>query len=96
MLPGQKVAGVLSIKHVYEIAKFKLEDVNCAHMSLKEMCIKVLNSANRAGIKVVKHDLDSAELEEFLNQRQEIEKQELQELADKRAAKMMRAAKKAA
>ena len=95
MQPGRKVAGVVSIKHVYEIAKFKLEDINCAHMSLKEMCIKVINSANRAGIKVVKHDLDPVEMDEFLRQRQEIEKQELQELAEKRAAKMMRAAKKA-
>lgn len=96
MEPGRKVAGVVSIKHVYEIAKFKLEDINCAHMSLKEMCIKVINSANRAGIKVVKHDLDPVELKEFLEQREELEKQELKELTDKRAAKLMRSANAAA
>lgn len=90
MEPGRKVAGVISLKHVYEIAKFKIEDINCAHMSLKELCIKVINSANRAGIKVVKHDLDPVELDEFLSKREEIAKEELKELSEKRAAKLMR------
>ena len=96
MQPGRTVAGVISIKHVYEIAKYKLDDINCAHMDIKEMCIKVINSANRAGIKIVKHDIDPVELKEFLDERANIEKLELQELLDKKSAKMMRAAKKAA
>ena len=90
MQPGRQVAGVVSIKHIYEIAKYKLDDINCAHMSLKEMCIKVINSANRAGIKVVKHDLNPDELKEFMEGRANLEKKELQELAEKKAAKMMR------
>ena len=57
MEPGRKVAGVISIKHVYEIAKFKNEDINCESFSLKEMCINVLKVCHRAGIKVVPHDL---------------------------------------
>jgi large subunit ribosomal protein L11 len=57
MEPGKKVAGVVSIKHVYEIAKFKNDDINCASFSLQEMCINVINAANRAGIKIVHRDL---------------------------------------
>jgi large subunit ribosomal protein L11 len=91
MQPGHNVAGVISVKHVYEIAKYKLDDINCAHMNIKEMCIRVINAANRAGIKVVKHDLDPVELKEFLDERANIEKKELQELLEKKAAKMMRA-----
>lgn len=96
MEPGRKVAGVISVKHVYEIAKFKHEDINCAHLNIKEMCIKVINSANRAGIKVVKHDLNPNELEEFLREREAIEKQELKDLTEKRAAKLMRSTAAAA
>ena len=94
--PGGKVAGVVSLKHVYEIAKFKQEDVNCAHLSLKQMCISVINTANRSGIKVVKHDLDPNELAEFLDERKRIEQAEITQIAEKRAAKMMRSAAAAA
>jgi large subunit ribosomal protein L11 len=96
MEPGNKVAGIVSIKHVYEIAKFKLQDINCAHLSLKEMCIKIINSANRAGIKVVKEDINPAELKEFLEKRRMIEEAEKQELVEKKAAKAMRASAAAA
>lgn len=92
MLPGQTFGGVISLKHVYEIAKFKNEDINCAHYSLKEMCIKVINTANRAGIKIVKEDIDPTELSEFLAERKTIEEREKTELAEKKAAKLMRAA----
>ncbi len=96
MQPGRGVAGVISVKHVYEIAKYKLDDINCAHMSLEQMCISVVNTANRAGIKILPHDLSPDELREFLDARKQIEKKELQELAEKKAAKMMRAAPAAA
>lgn len=65
-------------------------------MDLRELCIKVINTANRCGIKVVPNDLDAAELGEFLKMRQQIEEQELKEIAEKRAAKMMRASAAAA
>lgn len=92
MQPGRSVSGIISLKHVYEIANFKIKDINCAHLDLKEMCVRVLNTASRCGIKVVKHDIDPEELAEFLDKRKELEKKELQELSEKKAAKMMRAA----
>ncbi len=96
MEPGHKVAGIVSMKHVYEIAKFKIQDINCAHLSLKEMCIKVINVANRAGIKVVKDDINPVELKEFLEKRRMIEEAEKVELVEKKAAKSMRASAAAA
>lgn len=94
--PGHKYAGVVSIKHVYEIAKFKIDEINCAHFTMREMCINVLNAAKRCGIKVVKHDLDSDELGEFLEERAKVNQKELEEVAQRRAAKMMRTAAAAA
>jgi large subunit ribosomal protein L11 len=96
MEPGRKIAGVVSIKHVYEIAKFKSEDINCKHMSIRDLCIRVLNSANRCGIKVVHQDLNPIELSEFLAQRKSLEEQELNDIAEKRASKRMKAASAAA
>lgn len=92
MKPGTQVGGVVSVKHVYEIAKYKSEDINCAHMSMKELCISVINSANRSGIKVVHDDIDPVELREFLDKRKSLETQELNDIAERRAAKMVRAA----
>lgn len=63
---------------------------------MKQMCISVINTANRCGIKVVKSDLDPVELGEFLEKRREIEKKEIEEIAEKRAAKMMRSSAAAA
>jgi large subunit ribosomal protein L11 len=90
MAGGHITSGIVSLKHIYEIAKFKQQDINCAHMDLREMCIKVINSANRAGIKVVKHDIDPSEMKEFLEKRRLIEEAEKKDLADRKAAKQMR------
>ena len=92
MKPGKEIVGVISLKHVYEIANFKSQDINCADKDLKKLCIGVLNLANRAGIKVVSHDLDPNELGEFLKARKSLEELELKDIAEKRALKMMRAA----
>jgi large subunit ribosomal protein L11 len=96
MEPGRKVGGVISIKHVYEIAKYKNEELNCASYTLKEMCQNVINVANRAGIKIVHNDLNPAELREFLDERKRHEEIELKQVAEKRAAKLMRASTAAA
>lgn len=94
--PGHKIAGIVSLKHVYEIARFKHDDINCAHFSMKQMCQNVLNTANRCGIKVVRGDVDPNELGEFLAERARINQKEVEEIAEKRAAKMMRSSAAAA
>ena len=96
MNSSKDVAGFITLKHVYEIAKYKLTEINCANYSIQQMCINVIKTAKTCGVKVVKHDLDTNELSEFLKQRQEIVDKEKNELLEKRAAKMMRAANIAA
>jgi hypothetical protein len=63
---------------------------------MEQMCIRVINTALMCGVKVLKHDLDPVELGEFLQKREEINKKERAEIAEKRAAKLMRAANAAA
>ena len=96
MVSRKDVAGFITLKHVYEIAKFKIDDINCAHYSLERMCINVLNTARTCGVKVVKGDLDPKELGEFLQAREEVVKKEKAELVEKRTAKLMRASNAAA
>ena len=93
---GKDVADFITIKHVYEIANYKLCDINCANYSIQQMCINVINTARMMGVKVLKHDIDAAELDEFLKKRDEVNKKERADLAEKRAAKLMRAANAAA
>lgn len=90
MLPGREVAGIINLKQVYEIAKFKSNEELYAHLSLKTLCIKVIDSALQAGIKVVNRDLDANEYENFLAERKLVEEQQLKEIAEKRTAKLMR------
>ena len=96
MQAGHQVAGIVTLKHIYEIAKYKCDDINYAHMTMKEMCISVLNKANQSGIKVIKEDLDPDELKEFLEKRAKVNEEEIKMIAEKKAAKLMRAANMAA
>lgn len=96
MLPQQEFAGVVTLKHIYEIAKFKIEEENCAHITLETLCCKVLDTARSIGIKVVKDDLDPNDLKQFLEERKQITEQQLKEIQEKRTAKLMRASNTAA
>jgi large subunit ribosomal protein L11 len=49
--PGAEITGTVSIKHIYEIAKIKLRDVDASE---KEMCKVVAGSARSLGIKIVR------------------------------------------
>lgn len=52
--PGKEKAGVLSLKHIYEIALIKKQDPYLANMSLEAMCKSLIGSARSMGIEVVK------------------------------------------
>lgn len=45
------MTGTISIKHVYEIAKIKLKDVDITE---KEMCKVVAGSARSLGLRIVR------------------------------------------
>ena len=67
----KQIAGMISRKHVYEIAKIKSEDEMWQQFDLKDICEKVIDEAYTIGIKVV-DTLEAEEYGEFLQQRRQI------------------------
>eukprot|EP00158_Paraphelidium_tribonemae_P005574 Partr_v1_DN27409_c3_g1_i1_m71690 putative Ribosomal protein len=51
--PGREVAGTVSLKHIYEIAKVKQADPALASLSLKTICSQIKGSCRNMGISVV-------------------------------------------
>ncbi|KAI6192836.1 Ribosomal protein L11 domain protein [Aphelenchoides fujianensis] len=86
----QDIAGKLSVKHIYEIAKIKSKDKVLVGVPLKEICAQLLKTCSNMGIQVQYEDLDPAELQKFLDERREVVQTRLKELSDKKAAKMLR------
>ncbi|XP_045131964.1 uncharacterized protein LOC123516553 isoform X1 [Portunus trituberculatus] len=89
MSPGKEVAGKITLKHVYEIAKIKQQDPPLVLTPLKEICELVIGSAHSCGVEVVR-DLDAKEYEEFLNERKLVVEEQQQELQEKKEAKLLR------
>jgi len=85
----QETSGMVSLKHVYEIAKIKQQDPPLQLLPLEIICKLVIRSAHTIGIKVVPN-LDPVEYGKFLQERKAINEQQLQELKDKKAAKLLR------
>lgn len=83
------MAGKVTLKHVYEIAKIKQQDRTMKILSLETICKQILGIARAAGIQVV-HKLDAKEYGEFLAQRKLIVEEQLKELQAKKEAKMLR------
>lgn len=88
---GQEVAGKLTLKHIYEIAKIKSQDPTFENEPLERVCRMVIGSAHTCGIEIVK-ELDAEEYGQFLEERREIVAQQEEELLEAKAAKMMRVA----
>jgi large subunit ribosomal protein L11 len=85
-----EIAGKLSVKHIYEIAKIKSRDKMLVGVPLKDICEMMIDNCRKLGIKVQYEDLDPVEYKEFLDKRRETVAQQLQEWTDKKAAKMLR------
>ena len=86
---SEQVSGMISRRHVYEIAKIKSEDEMWQEFDLKDICEKVIDEAYLMGVRVV-DDLDAKEYGEFLQERAEIIKQEKAEIQAAREAKLLR------
>jgi len=84
-----QVAGKISRRHVYEIAKIKSEDEMWQEFDLKDICEKIIDEAYLIGVRVV-DDLDAKEYGEFLQERAEIIKQERGAIQAAREAKLLR------
>nr|XP_036674612.1 39S ribosomal protein L11, mitochondrial [Drosophila suzukii] len=89
MTPGKEVAGMITLKHLYEIAAIKIQDPPNALLTMQQMCEMLISIARTCGIKVVK-EIDPAAYGEFLEERKTIVEQQRRELQEKREAKMLR------
>lgn len=89
MNPKNEIAGRVSLKHIYEIAKVKSNDSDYDCVPLQKVCEDVIRSARSLGIQVV-HRLDAKDYGEFLKEREEIVKQQLTELEEKKQSKILR------
>lgn len=54
-LPGKELAGMISVKHVYEIALVKAKDQSNDGVALQTICNQIIGDARTLGIEVVKH-----------------------------------------
>ena len=51
--PGHSVAGTISVKHVYEIAKIKQTDEHMRHLPLESIARTIVGTSKTLGIEVV-------------------------------------------
>ncbi|XP_031845655.1 mitochondrial ribosomal protein L11 [Nomia melanderi] len=65
-----EIAGKITFKHLYEIARIKATDPPLALMTLQQICQMLVGIARSCGIEVVR-SLDPVEYEEFMKQREE-------------------------
>ncbi|XP_011874713.1 PREDICTED: 39S ribosomal protein L11, mitochondrial [Vollenhovia emeryi] len=64
-----ELAGKITLKHLYEIAKIKIEDPPNALLSLEHMCQMLVGIARSCGIEIVR-EIDPVEYEQFLKDRE--------------------------
>ncbi|XP_048381078.1 39S ribosomal protein L11, mitochondrial [Stegostoma tigrinum] len=69
---GHEVAGMVTVKHIYEIAKVKSQDESfrLQDMSLENVCKSLIGSAMSLGIKVVR-ELSAEDYARFREEREE-------------------------
>uniref|UniRef100_V9LAQ9 Large ribosomal subunit protein uL11m n=1 Tax=Callorhinchus milii TaxID=7868 RepID=V9LAQ9_CALMI len=69
---GHELAGVVSVRHVYEIARVKSQDdsFSLRNASLENVCKSIVGSARSLGIRVVQ-DLSEEDCVRFREQREE-------------------------
>lgn len=89
MKVGHEVSGKITLKHIYEIAKIKIEDPPLQVRTLEGICLMLCGIARSLGLEVVKN-LDAKEYGEFLKERAAIVEQQKKELQEKKEAKMLR------
>ena len=83
------MAGKITLKHIYEIAKIKAEDPPLECVPLETICKMLIGTARSCGIEVVRH-LDPVEYAQFLEDRKAIIAQQRKELDEKKEARMLR------
>lgn len=88
-MKGNEVAGKITFRHLYEIAKIKIKDPPNALLSLEDMTKMLVSAARSCGVAIVR-DLDPVEYGKFLQERKVIIAQQKAEIEEAREAKMLR------
>ena len=88
---SKEVSGILSLKHVYEIAQIKSKDPLYDCVPLKKICEEIIEEASKCGVKVV-DKIDPDKFVKFMAERREIVANQLKELEDMRQSKLLRTA----
>lgn len=83
------VAGKITFKHLYEIAKIKSEDPSLALCSLETICKMIIGIARTCGIEIVR-EIDPVEYAQFLKEREAVIAQFREELQLAKESKMLR------
>lgn len=91
MNPMEETAGILSLKHVYEIAVIKSKDPLYDCVPLKKICEEIITYCYKCGVKVV-DKIDEEKYVKFVNERREIVANQLKELEDLKQSKLLRTA----
>ncbi|KYN27221.1 PREDICTED: 39S ribosomal protein L11, mitochondrial [Trachymyrmex cornetzi] len=84
-----EVAGKITFKHLYEIAKIKLEDPPNALLNLEQMCQMIVGIARTCGIEIVR-EIDPEEYSQFLKDREATVLQYREQLQLAKESKVLR------
>lgn len=84
-----EIAGKLSLKHVYEIAKVKSQDEWYDCKPLKKICQEIIDEARYMGFEVVKH-LDEVEYAKFLKYREGVIQEQIKLIEERRQQRIQR------
>jgi len=57
---GLEVAGIVTLKQVYEIALIKQQDAHLANIGLEQLCKTIIGTAKSCGIEVVEGEKPKA------------------------------------
>lgn len=90
MKPGHEISGMISLRHLYEIAQIKIKDPPNALLTLEQMTEMLVGVCRTLGVQIVRN-LDADEYARFLEKRKAIVAQQRAELEEIREAKMLRA-----
>jgi hypothetical protein len=86
-----ETAGMITYKHVYEIAKIKARDPPQENVEMEEICRLIMKQCKTIGVDVV-DKIDPEEYGKFLQDRKAVVDTQLKELEEKKQAKMLRTA----
>jgi len=86
---GGEIAGKITLRHLYEIAKIKSEDPTFECVDLKFIVQWMVSTAKACGIQIVRN-LDPDEYAEFLKERAVVLERHAQEMKEIRETKVLR------